>query len=417
MTETKIKRPRFVRVNLFIDILMSFVFCLSTMSLSVVMRWYLQLFELDYAHILTTLVPAILFVFIRRFRIRLLPMLLAHVSCMAVYVYVMYQVLKLQGGSLAAVCAVFLGIACFAVFIYSMKQRMRTTIAHVTYDVFITSFTLQIVLYILCVILKAESCTGYILSHAVIIALLYFIARQIYTFDNRYYHNLHSPTQPVSKIKKQNYMTISTIFGGTFVALLLLFFFPTEGLTRIITKIIRVIVYIVYKIADFLSFKDLGETDYGGEGTDLSSLIGSGDDGYEPTILTKIIVVIIIMALACVVVYLTISAIRLFIKMFRQAEETERVVENESVVDIIENLTPKKSHVFRNEKKDFGSGEEKEVRKKYYRTVQKAIYSGADIRSSSSPKQIESVLKEKGDQSISELTSRYQSVRYGKKEE
>ncbi len=115
--------------------------------------------------------------------------------------------------------------------------------------------------------------------------------------------------------------------------------------------------------------------------------------------------------------YLTISAIRLFIKMFRQAEETERVVENESVVDIIENLTPKKSHVFRNEKKDFGSGEEKEVRKKYYRTVQKAIYSGADIRSSSSPKQIESVLKEKGDQSISELTSRYQSVRYGKKEE
>ncbi len=416
MTETKIKRPRFVRVNLFIDILMSFVFCLSTMSLSVVMRWYLQLFELDYAHILTTLVPAILFVFIRRFRIRLLPMLLAHVSCMAVYVYVMYQVLKLQGGSLAAVCAVFLGITCFAGFIYSMKQRIRTTIAHVTYDVFITSFTLQIILYILCVILKAESCTGYILSHAVIIALLYFIARQIYTFDNRYYHNLHSPTQPVSKIKKQNYMTISTIFGGTFIALLLLFFFPTEGLTRIITKIIRVIVYIVYKIADFLSFKDLGETDYGGEGTDLSSLIGSGDDGYEPTILTKIIVVIIIMALACVVVYLTISAIRLFIKMFRQAEETERVVENESVVDIIENLTPKKSRVFRNEKKDFGSGEEKEVRKKYYRTVQKAIYSGADIRSSSSPKQIESVIKEKGDQSISELTSRYQSVRYGKKE-
>ena len=417
MTETKIKRPRFVRVNLFIDILMSFVFCLSTMSLSVVMRWYLQLFELDYAHILTTLVPAILFVFIRRFRIRLLPMLLAHVSCMAVYVYVMYQVLKLQGGSLAAVCAVFLGITCFAGFIYSMKQRIRTTIAHVTYDVFITSFTLQIILYILCVILKAESCTGYILSHAVIIALLYFIARQIYTFDNRYYHNLHSPTQPVSKIKKQNYMTISTIFGGTFIALLLLFFFPTEGLTRIITKIIRVIVYIVYKIADFLSFKDLGETDYGGEGTDLSSLIGSGDDGYEPTILTKIIVVIIIMALACVVVYLTISAIRLFIKMFRQAEETERVVENESVVDIIENLTPKKSRVFRSEKKDFGSGEEKEVRKKYYRTVQKAIYSGADIRSSSSPKQIESVIKEKGDQSISELTSRYQSVRYGKKEE
>ena len=417
MTETKIKRPRFVRVNLFIDILMSFVFCLSTMSLSVVMRWYLQLFELDYAHILTTLVPAILFVFIRRFRIRLLPMLLAHVSCMAVYVYVMYQVLKLQGGSLAAVCAVFLGIACFAGFIYSMKQRIRTTIAHVTYDVFITSFTLQIVLYILCVILKAESCTGYILSHAVIIALLYFIARQIYTFDNRYYHNLHSPTQPVSKIKKQNYMTISTIFGGTFIALLLLFFFPTEGLTRIITKIIRVIVYIVYKIADFLSFKDLGETDYGGEGTDLSSLIGSGDDGYEPTILTKIIVVIIIMALACVVVYLTISAIRLFIKMFRQAEEMERVVENESVVDIIENLTPKKSRVFRSEKKDFGSGEEKEVRKKYYRTVQKAIYSGADIRSSSSPKQIESAIKEKGDQSISELTSRYQSVRYGKKEE
>ena len=53
----------------------------------------------------------------------------------------------------------------------------------------------------------------------------------------------------------------------------------------------------------------------------------------------------------------------------------------------------------------------------YYKTVQKSIHAGTKVDPSYTPKQIESVLKQNGDQSISELTSLYESVRYSEKKD
>ena len=62
-------------------------------------------------------------------------------------------------------------------------------------------------------------------------------------------------------------------------------------------------------------------------------------------------------------------------------------------------------------------GYEREIRKKYYKTVQKAIRSGTRIDPSYTPEQIETALKENGEPSIAELTSQYESVRYSQKKE
>ena len=98
-------------------------------------------------------------------------------------------------------------------------------------------------------------------------------------------------------------------------------------------------------------------------------------------------------------------------------ESDEKVIENENdaVIDIIEKTVPKKAGRKRLSR-DFGTGEEAQIRKKYYQTVSRAIRAGVPVKDSSSPRQIEEMLLEKGDPSISELTSRYESVRYNKRE-
>ena len=407
------KKPFFVRADLFVDFLMSAAFCFTVLSIAVVMKLYVQIVDLSYIHFLSILIPASLFILARRIRVKLPLMLLAHMFIFVFYLYTMSSILAWSGRNNVTASTVVLGVATFANLIYSMLQRLRATTGEVTYDIFIADFALHIVLYIVCVITKSDT-TTIIMSHAVVIALLYFVARQLYTFDRRYYHNLHSATQPVAKIKKQNYQTIIVIFGGVFFALLLLFLFPTGALSRAITSILR-------SIGSFIGrfFKEETTTGDDGSGGSLSmdkKLPDLEDDGSGPSLFTKIIVVIVVMIIAFMIVAAVVFAIRQLLKLFKQAEDTERVVENDSVVDIIEDVTPKKSRS-RFSRRNFGTGREREIRKKYFHTVQKAISSGTLIRPAYTPHQIESALKKKGDPSISELTSQYEAVRYGKKED
>ena len=63
---------------------------------------------------------------------------------------------------------------------------------------------------------------------------------------------------------------------------------------------------------------------------------------------------------------------------------------------------------------DFGSGYEKRIRKKYYQKVKHAMAKGVQIKNSSSAKQIEKLIRNSGDKSITELTEKYEEVRYNR---
>ncbi|MBO4474974.1 MAG: hypothetical protein J5750_08720, partial [Clostridiales bacterium] len=137
--------------------------------------------------------------------------------------------------------------------------------------------------------------------------------------------------------------------------------------------------------------------------------------GSEP-IFVQIIFVLFSVVIVIVFLVAVFKAFRMFLRLFH-AERPSEIVRSsdDAVVDLIEDFCEDEEP--RSSEKDFGDGYEQEIRKKYYKTVQKAIHSGTRIDPSYTPEQIESALKENGDSSISELTSRYESVRYGKKEE
>ena len=155
----------------------------------------------------------------------------------------------------------------------------------------------------------------------------------------------------------------------------------------------------------------------GQEGTPIQDKRDTNVDSITE-IISAVIVTIFVIAIAFVLFRFMVLGLRNIWKKFHLAEADEKVIENENnaVIDIIEKTEHKKvrkKHLTR----DFGTGEEAKIRKRYYQTVSRAIHAGVPIKDSSSPRQIEKLLKEKGDPSISELTSQYESVRYNKRED
>ena len=145
-----------------------------------------------------------------------------------------------------------------------------------------------------------------------------------------------------------------------------------------------------------------------------AELVQPDAENYEPSDASMIITIIIIVAIALLLFFIVINAIRRLIKRFQLAEGSEKVIErNDAVIDIIEEVP--KTKKISGKHLDFGEGYEGKIRKQYYNTVTRAIRKGITVKKGTSPRQIEQQIKEKGDPSISELTSLYESVRYNKK--
>ena len=109
-----------------------------------------------------------------------------------------------------------------------------------------------------------------------------------------------------------------------------------------------------------------------------------------------------------------IKTIILIMKHFHHEQGEEKVVENDAVVDIIEEV-PKTKLAPSLSRQDFGEGYEGKIRKQYYQRVARAMRKGMKVKPSTSPREIEEEIKKQGAPSISELTSLYESVRYNKR--
>lgn len=432
MTE---KKSRFSTNQLNIDLFASLIFAFTILTIACMGILYVQIIDLGYLHLFSVVILTEIFVLIRRIRIKLVPMFLLHVLSMVLYLWGMSFLLTWQGKKDIQAGLIFLGVMAAANLVYSMLRRFQKSSVSVTHDVFIASLALHLVLYIIAsivdmgtkveegassgagTIVRSLSDTGstrhFILLNAILIVCVYLVARQLYTFDTKYHHNTHSSTQPVKQVTRQNHLTIAFIFGGILLALLVL---NTIPVSTILSGLRSLVVMIGRFFAQFLPNEDgsMSGPDDASSQQDDTMLPDPGDGG-EPLFVQILIVmfVVFVIIMFLVAVY---KAFRRFLKLFHIEESVERVKgADDAVVDIIEEVPQDKKSRFA--KKDFGTGYEREIRKKYYKTVQKAIHSGTKVDPSYTPKQIESVLKRQGDPSISELTSLYESVRYSKKKD
>ena len=314
---------------------------------------------------------------------------------------------------------IFVGIIIFVLFIFSILKRYRRRIERSSFDSVVVALCVHVFMLLGSTFGAIPVDLSTILFDAILIVILYLSGRQLSVFESSYYHNLHSSTQPIHSIKRQNYISLLYLFGGVLFALIMLVLVPINPILSTLSKVMPLIGRFFGWLVDVL-FSWMSDSDLesgGQEGTPIQDKRDTNVDSITE-IISAVIVTIFVIAIAFVLFRFMVLGLRNIWKKFHLAEADEKVIENENnaVIDIIEKTEHKKArkkHLTR----DFGTGEEAKIRKRYYQTVTRAIHAGVPIKDSSSPRQIEKLLKEKGDPSISELTSQYESVRYNKRED
>ena len=405
------KKHRFVSDYLVIDIMSSLMVCFSIISVGVIGLVYFTVSELSYRHLCSLTFVCVAFVLIRRLHIPQVLMIGAHFITGAIFLALYYYYI-LDGTPEVLGATVFLGTCVFALFIHSMTYRYSKKTRHILFDNLVVFLSVHSVLIFTLVVMGATGKTFYILLDSIMLVVLHFAARQLDVFDTKYYHNLHSSTQPIKSMKNQNRYSIFLIFGGIMFALILLLFTPVETISAFVQGVISAIFsFFGYLMKLFDKWIHGGSSEYSNHGAEL---IQPDAEDYEPSDASMIITIIIIVAISLFLFFIVINSIRRLIKRFQLAEGSEKVIEkNDAVIDIIEEVpqTKKKSgkHL------DIGEGYEAKIRKRYYNTVTRAMRRGITVKKATSPRQIEEQIKEQGDPSISELTSLYESVRYNKK--
>ena len=403
MTEQREKKPFFVSTGFFVDFLMASIFFLTICSALMVTLCYVQVIKLAYLFQVTPFIMVFVFTLIRRLRIGNLPMIALHAISLIPFTIVFYYLSGRDSAGTVFICVSLILNAC-----YSMFQRYKVEHILVHPDGVAFSIAIHVCIFALFVAFKRTDFLIYIAMNAVLIVTFYFIARQLNVFEERYFHALHSTTQAVDSVRKQNNMTILIIVGCIIFSVLVLLVFPMDVLYSIIRMMLYGIIWLISKLPSMKLPKEDGETANQKLPEDFS-------DGEGNSTFIKILGYVILAFIAILVFYILVTTIIELFKKFRHPEQIDKVKQDDSVIDIIESIDPKKKKKQENDRLDFGTGYEREIRKKYYNTVRKAMRRGAKVKNSSSPMQIQTLLQKKGDRSIAELTSKYIAVRYNKK--
>ena len=247
----------------------------------------------------------------------------------------------------------------------------------------------------------------FLVINAAIIALLFLVMRQIAVFDKKYYHSIRKKSQSTMALKKQNYLTILFHFGLVIVTFGIILIFPYSSVFSLFWKINAGFWKVFGWIMALISKIDTGDM-----GSDLVEESGNFEMGVEDNPAFNVVLTIIaFIGVALLIIVIVIAIVRLLKNAIQEADE-KNAGDDGSVIDIIENVGPLKK-MFARKDHDFGSGHERTVRKQFYDKTRNAMKKGLPVGDSSTPGQIEAVLRAYGDEEITSLKEEYEKVRYG----
>ena len=130
----------------------------------------------------------------------------------------------------------------------------------------------------------------------------------------------------------------------------------------------------------------------------------------ESPVSAVVLTIIAFVGMALILILLAISGAKVLKKVINDADANAGA--DDSVIDTIESIGPLKK-MFSRKDYDFGSGHERQIRKQFYDKTRNAMKKGLPVGDSSTPGQIEAVLRAYGDEEISSLREEYENVRYG----
>lgn len=402
MTDNKCKRKKILATDGFVvDLLMSFIFILTTLSVELVAIRYVQA-DVPYNVVMIDLLVVIIFTCLRRLQVDIKIILAAH-PVVAVLLFGAHRKL-LSGYYDDWFAMIFLIAVLFFNMIYSLSCMGKKSTLRAKPEGMYFSLLVHLLLFFA----VGLSVTIYpILVNAVLMVMCYLAARQMDIFETKYAHSISSSSQSSSEIRQNNRKTVVILLISVMVSMCALFLFPYDAFYAFILACLRALFKILNSLADD---PEAGQPEMG-ENLDFEFDQSSG----ETPLLLKMILSVVVVAVSLLMLNFFGTLLINFIKSFRLPKfELYRDSEKEDLIvtDLIEDIAHDRKKIKR---RDMGKGEEYRIRKKYYDKVRRAVKKGVPIRRSSTPGQIERLIREAGDSSISELTPIYQEIRYNKK--
>lgn len=300
----------------------------------------------------------------------------------------------------------------FVIAIVSLTRRYshheRSSVSFETLGI---SATIHALLLVMCATFPSGNLPYILLAHALISLCLFFSARQKYAFETAYGHIANSPTQPSGSVKRQNTLVLILLCIFSFAVIPLVVFFPYSILYSFLLVAVSWILMGLTAIYNFLMslgvFPEMTEAD-----PVIKEIEDTSTSSGILSVILEYALLIIALAVFSMFLFYGIKKIIVFIiARYRRALPGKLPFQADLIHDEIISLEKKRVKRFR--RMDFGKGEEKEVRKLYYKSVKKEIRSGAVITASQSPGEISQIVKKSSGNDLTKLTSRYEQVRYG----
>lgn len=397
-----------VRDSLFAEILLSVIIGITILSVSTLLKCYIELFDVSTYPTYTLLIVSVLHTVARRFRIKSkAAVFVLHIMVSVAYYLVAIQIPILEfGNSTANRFYLILLLAAFTLFsfLYSLKPAFMA--ADIEFMAFPAVF--HVLGYILYNIADRKEFANTLLFNAIVIAIIFIIMRQIAVFDTKYYHSIHKISRPSSMLKKQNYKTVIGLILIIAVSLALLTIFPYA----LLSGLLKSGLVLIFRFFIHLLLSNRSEAPEAQLNDPLQGLNMAGEIAEDNPIL-NIIAYITYFIIAAVIITTVISGLIALLRSAPQANKTDEKVADENLIDTIEDIKPEKKKVFA-KAHDFGSGRERRVRKQFYDKTRRAMKKGLPVSDSSTPGQIAQVLRANGDKDIEALKKEYEEVRYTK---
>ncbi len=394
----------FVTSGLFIDAMMSLVVCITSISLSVILRLYMPpLMSGMFAPISVVGLAAALLI-VRRLRMPLLLMIPANIATAALYLVIADAFI---GFSDNAADIVLFVVISFINVIYSLVSYFKPRQGKLKRDGPMALIGIHFLLLVP-ISLMEEAEAGiynkFLLIDILIIFLAYFAARQISEFENGYYYSLRSSMVPVNSIRRQNYWTIILVLLGVVFSAAVVFVLPLKYVSMYLSYFFKMILRALFSLFTEDSFDPPKVSDAGMEYPTV-------EQGATPA--TEAAWTIFLLALAFIGLFILAYGIKLVFGSLLDRKDRKTTAKSEYVTDLIEDISAEsKETKKRRRKHDFGTGYEHEIRKKFYDAVRLAIKHGASIDSSASPTEISQIIHDVDNKDISELKRKYEEVRY-----
>ena len=394
--------------GLAIEAMISIIFSITAISAAFVMWQFMSDVYSSYFLMLTTLVYGQLCLIVRRLRIPAILQIPAHLILLGGYLAIYYF-----SGDINSFLKNILPISLLLVVntIYSFYKLFKSNSTVIKYDSLVFPLFLEIAISVLISLADDETpqkILSFVLINVLVTVVMFFVARQLYVFEESYYHSIRSSSVPMKQIRKQNYKTVCGLvivaFVGFAFAYVTMFFLPVDSIIR---YLFAGLAYLIKGFFALFIKEDTGEAAISNRENEMQ------DIGEESTSLFSQIayycLVVLFIAAAVFALYLLIRYVVLKV-LSHHREEKKETIDSEYVTDIIENIDVKTTQT--RKKRDFGQGYEKTIRKAFYSKVKHAIHKGVLIDSSDSPQEISRKIEEKTGTSIADLTEKYEEVRY-----